>query len=93
MTSAVRLVLNNSWASVGLGGGLKWPFGAVKGGVSGTRMGGTYHNGGRSGVCVYKGGVGISREEEGGRTGICERRDQPQWQAGPVDWRWSGGGL
>ena len=65
-------------------------------------MGGTYHNGagpgceggeGRRGVCVYKGGLGISREEEGGRTGICERRDQPQWQAGPVDWRWSGGGL
>ena len=65
-------------------------------------MGGTYHNGkpgqgakgeGRRGGACIRGGLGISREEEGGRTGIWERRDQPQWQAGPVDWRWSGGGL
>ena len=43
--------------------------------------------------CVYKGGFRDQQQGEGGRTGIWERRDQPQWQAGPVDWRWSGGGL
>ena len=34
--------------------------------------------------CVYKGEEGKRRR---GRTGIWERRDQPQWQAGPLDWR------
>ena len=29
---------------------------------------------------------------EGGRIGIWERRDQPQWQAGPVAWRRGGVG-
>ena len=44
MTSAVRLVSNKTWAAVGLGGGSEVD-GRVRKGVSGTRMGGTYHNG------------------------------------------------
>ena len=45
MTSAVRLVSNKTWASVGLEGGSEVDIGTMRRGVSGTKMGGTYHNG------------------------------------------------